>query len=266
MLNTDFDPTAIATDTIPPGLDQMAPGPVLAGFLSAIDVNVVSGYDRVVVLRAHQRMASHYQAHTYNDMTAITNVLAQEGETGEINLAAAEIRAALHLTRRSADIELSFALDLRQRLPQLHAMLESGVIDVQRAKTIDRHTCHLTTATARNVVERIADTAPQASWLPVSRNSALRQTHRRPRNATTEPSTNAGSLQNPPLMAQRTSQVWICHQTVLLPSPLLPSPAVSTRSPDRYEATVRHEPWTNSEQTSSWTSSKEQATPHKTEA
>jgi hypothetical protein len=134
---------------------------VLAGFLSAIDVNVVSGYDRVVVLRAHQRMASHYQAHTYNDMTAITSVLAQDGETGEIDLAAAEIRAALHLTRRSADIELSFALDLRQRLPQLHAMLESGVIDVRRAKAIDRHTCHLTTATARSVVERIAEAAPE---------------------------------------------------------------------------------------------------------
>jgi hypothetical protein len=58
-------------------------------------------------------------------------------------------------------MELSFALDLRQRLPQIHAMLGSGVIDVRRAKTIDRHTCHLTMATARSVVERIAEAAPQ---------------------------------------------------------------------------------------------------------
>jgi hypothetical protein len=161
MLKTDFDPTAFARDTIPPGLDQMTPGPVLAAFLSGIDVTMVSGYDRVVVLRAHQRMASHYQAHTYNDMTAITTVLAQDGETGEIDLAAVEIRAALNLTRRAADIELSFALDLQQRLPKVHAMLMDGSLDVKRAKTIDRETCHLTTATARSVVERISEAAPQ---------------------------------------------------------------------------------------------------------
>jgi hypothetical protein len=81
MLETDFDPTAFATDTIPPGLDEMTPGPVLAAFLSGIDVTMVSGYDRVVVLRAHQRMASHYQAHAYNDMTAITTATARSVQT-----------------------------------------------------------------------------------------------------------------------------------------------------------------------------------------
>lgn len=163
MLKTDFDPRATAADTIPPGLDQMTPGPVLAGFLSAIDVTTVSGYDRVVVLRAHQRMASHYQAHAYNDMTAISTVLAEDGEDPNYvnEMAAAEIRAALNLTRRAADVELAFALDLRQRLPLVHEMLESGTIDVRRARTIDHETCHLTTATARSVVERIAEAAPQ---------------------------------------------------------------------------------------------------------
>jgi len=162
MLETDFDPREIATDRVPPGLDEMQPGPVLAGFLSAIDVTTVSGYDRVVVLRAHQRMASHYQAHTYSDMAAITSVLSGDGEDHRYvsEVASAEIRAALNLTRRSADVELSFALDLKMRLPQIHAMLESGVIDVRRARTIDHETCHLTMGTARNVVQRIAEAAP----------------------------------------------------------------------------------------------------------
>jgi hypothetical protein len=161
MFATDFDTREIAMDQIPPGLDEMAPGPVLAAFLSGIDVTMVSGHDRVMVLRAHQRMASHYQAHTYTDMTAITEALGDCGEAYEEELASAEIGAALNLTHRSADIELSFALDLRQRLPKVHAMLKSGVTDVRRARTIDNGTCHLTIATARNVVERIAEAAPQ---------------------------------------------------------------------------------------------------------
>jgi len=67
----------------------------------------------------------------------------------------------LHLTRRSADVELSFAMDLRQRLPQVHHLLSIGAIDVRRAKTIERTTCHLSVSAARSVVERIAEAAPE---------------------------------------------------------------------------------------------------------
>jgi hypothetical protein len=163
MLNTHFDPREIVTEIIPSRLDGMAPGPVLGAFLSSVDIDGLSGYDRVVVLRAHQRMASHYQAQVYTDMAGIVESLDDPTSRfeGTTELASAEIGAALNLTRFSADMELSFALDLRQRLPQIHAMLESGVIDVRRAKTIDRETCHLTVPTARNVVERIAEAAPQ---------------------------------------------------------------------------------------------------------
>jgi len=163
MFDTDFDASTLVGEGIPPGLDQMVPGPVLAAFLSSIDVNTVSGYDRVVMLRAHQRMASHYQAHVYTDMAAVTNALDDDDARYEEVAAcgAAEIRAALNLTRRAADIELSFALDLHERLPQVHGMLMSGVIDVRRAKVIDRATGHLPMGTARSVVERIAEAAPE---------------------------------------------------------------------------------------------------------
>jgi len=53
MLNTHFDPREFATEQIPPRLDEMAPGPVLGAFLSSVDIDGLSGYDRVVVLRAH---------------------------------------------------------------------------------------------------------------------------------------------------------------------------------------------------------------------
>lgn len=135
---------------IPDRLDQMAPGPVLAAYLSSVDVSTLSGHDRVVVLRAHQRMVAHYQAKLYDDMVSVRDVFREMGDDSEdaAAMAASEIRCALHLTRRSADVELSFALDLAQRLPKVLRMLADGVIDYRRARTIERGTCHLSAAAA----------------------------------------------------------------------------------------------------------------------
>jgi len=36
-------------EPIPPGLDVMSPGPALAALLSSVDVDRVSGHDRVMV-------------------------------------------------------------------------------------------------------------------------------------------------------------------------------------------------------------------------
>ena len=146
-------------------LDDMAPGLFLAMYLSTIDVSKLSGYDQVVVLRAHQRMASFYQAATYQDMAAVnTTMLNHDGypqpDVEAAEMAAAEIRVALNLTRHAADVEMSFALELHRRLPHLFDMLASGAIDVRRAKVIERGTMHLSDGTAQSVVDTIADVAP----------------------------------------------------------------------------------------------------------
>jgi hypothetical protein len=165
IVDHESGPTGSERQVIPPRLDEMAPGPVLGTFLSGVDVGRLSGYDRVVVLRARQRMASHYTALVYTDMVSIADAYDAEypdwSQAANAACAAAEIRSALHLTRRAADIELSFALDLCRRLPQVHQMLMSGLIDARRAKTIDRGTCHLSIGAARGVVERIAQAAPR---------------------------------------------------------------------------------------------------------
>ncbi len=152
-----------AADGIPAGLDRMAPGPVLAAFLASIDVDRLSGYDRIVVLRAHHRMANHYLAHTYRDMAAVTTVLRDvyNGDTAEAGLAAeAEIRAALTWTRRMTESELGFALDSQQRLPRLFELLESGAIDVRKARVIVDGTMHLPIGTAQAVTAQVLDDAP----------------------------------------------------------------------------------------------------------
>src|SRR5665811_126722 len=151
-----------AVDVIPEGLDAMEPGPVLAGFLASLDVTTVSDYDRILVLRAHQRMASHYASRVYYDMVAVTNAMPEMTDRPDFaaEFAAAEIRAALHLTRRAADAELAFALELSDRLPRLADLLASGEIDVRRAKAIERGTTHLAPDVARTIVDRLVDLAP----------------------------------------------------------------------------------------------------------
>ncbi len=139
---------------IPAGLDVMAPGPFLAAILSSIDMTELSGRDRVVVLRARQRMASHYQANVYADMAAVADVL-EADFAGDLEIAtmatSAEIRAALNLTRRAADVELDLAVTLRRRLPAVWSALNAGDVDVRRARTIAYGTEHLTQDAARQV-------------------------------------------------------------------------------------------------------------------
>lgn len=145
---------------IPDDLDEIPPGPLLADELACIDVNRVCGYDRVVVLRAHQRMVNHFQAKVYEDMVAVCDVLADPDAMEGFDSSAAEIRAALHLTRHSADSELVFALDLDDRLSSVAAAMQAGQLDGRRAKVIDRHTSDLPDHTARRIVDMVIDEAP----------------------------------------------------------------------------------------------------------
>jgi hypothetical protein len=148
---------------VPSDLDEIPPGPELAAVLWGIDVRRISGYDRVVVLRAHQRLVSHYTAWLYEDMAAVVDALDEHNDTPHWDAAesaAAEIRAALTLTRRSADVEVGIALELRSRLPRVHAMLASGVLDLRRARVLLSDTGHLSDAAARRVIDAVADDAP----------------------------------------------------------------------------------------------------------
>jgi hypothetical protein len=148
-------------DWVPDNLEAVPPGYVLAAMLDDIDLDTCSGYDRIRVLQAQQRMASHYSARSYQTMTSVVDVMTEgPDEVGFAEeAAAAEIRAALRLTRRSADVELSFALELRQRTPLVWEALQSGAIDVRRARVIVNGTLHLSDAGARDVVDHVISDA-----------------------------------------------------------------------------------------------------------
>jgi Domain of unknown function (DUF222) len=154
---------ADADVSIPAGLAEMAPGPFLAAILSTIDVTTLSGYDRVVVLQARQRMASHSEAATYEATSAIADHYFElDGDFVSADEAAElEIRAALRLTRRSANIRLTLAHDLHHRLPAVGRALAAGDIDVPRSRVLCHETGHLDDDTARRVVDLVIDEAPR---------------------------------------------------------------------------------------------------------
>ncbi|MEN8239499.1 MAG: DUF222 domain-containing protein, partial [Actinomycetota bacterium] len=145
-------------------LDGMQPGPFLAIAVSGIDLDGLSVEDRIVVLRAYQRLSSHYTAQVYAAMVSVVDSF--ENDEGydrcwACEATAHELRCALHLTRRSADVEVSFAVDLCERLPRVWEALLEGLIDRPRARTIVWQTTHLTDDEARAVVDRIIDRAPE---------------------------------------------------------------------------------------------------------
>lgn len=100
-------------------LEGMEPSPVLAAFLSTLTDETLSGFDRVRVLQAYQRLASVFQAQVLDAMASISDLMSEIESDPEIaaESAAAEIGAALRLTRRAADSDLALAIDLKERLP-----------------------------------------------------------------------------------------------------------------------------------------------------
>jgi Domain of unknown function (DUF222)/HNH endonuclease len=152
-----------STSVFPGGLFDREPGPELAAFLSVVDPNELSGHDQVRVLQAHQRLVSHFQAKVYENIAGLTELMVDfdgDVETG-LEATALELRAALRLTRRMANVEIELAEDLKHRLPQVAEALSCGEIDVRRARVLTTGTSHLTESQARHVVSKVIDRAPE---------------------------------------------------------------------------------------------------------
>jgi Domain of unknown function (DUF222) len=146
---------------LPDGLAEMAPGPELAALLAGIDRSRLNGHEMVIVLQARARLVAHDQAEMYADMMEVA--LSPPGDANSAperveqldEDSAAEIGAALRLTRRAADIALGVAWDLTERLPEVWQALHQGSIDLPRARVICDHTGHLPEDQARGVTRVI---------------------------------------------------------------------------------------------------------------
>jgi hypothetical protein len=147
-----MDRSEIRGDVIPDDLDAWVPGPFLAAVIATVDRSVLSGHDLVVLLRAEDRLISHYQAGRYQSIAEIGSVLADP------EVASSEVGVALHLTRAAADTETGLAEGLAGH-PQIREALGAGLIDLRRARvlveslgTIDQ---------AQVVLDRVLPQAPE---------------------------------------------------------------------------------------------------------
>jgi Domain of unknown function (DUF222)/HNH endonuclease len=144
-------------DALHPEVDVMAPGGVVSVWLSGVDLDTLSGPDRVRALRGHSRMVAYHQAMMFQAITSIADEIDATWEEPDPELtmdaAVAELRAALHLTRRAAEFELGFAFASRHRMPAVLQALRSGSIDLRRARVLVDETIHLSDEHARRIVD-----------------------------------------------------------------------------------------------------------------
>ena len=154
--------TALNRD-LPHGLDHLPPGPELGALLASIDVRALDGHDRVVVLRALDRMVSWYQSQRYEAIAAVAEAMDYVDPVERAEAAAAEIQPALRLTRRAAEREVFLADGLVKRVPGVRDLLADGRIDLRRARVLVHGTDHLPVDAARQAVDRIADAAPRCT-------------------------------------------------------------------------------------------------------
>ncbi len=156
-----WDETESDRQLIPTDLDEWIPGPHLSAVLSSIDSSRLNGHGAVIVMRAWAHQVSHDQAGYYRSIREVATAVPTD-ENGPplrseqwFEYTNLELRAALTLTRRAADSELGFAYDLVERLPAVWDALNSGDIDLRKAREIARGTDHLDDHTARIVVDRV---------------------------------------------------------------------------------------------------------------
>ncbi len=162
-------------DSLPSEFTDLPPGPALAAALASIDVDRLSGHDRVVALRAAARLEAHYAARKTRAMVAIRDALAAEFAADPVpgddvdEAAVAEIQAALCLTGATAASWYADALALRDRLPAVWEALAAGRIDAVRARVLVDETTHLDPDAARDLVDAVLGWAADRTTTQIKR-------------------------------------------------------------------------------------------------
>ncbi len=129
--------------------------------LAVVEWDRLTPYDLLIVLRAQHRQIAHYQAGL--SWTANQVVAAYEDEDCDDPMglkeaadgAAAEIGAALRLTRRSSEMVTELSVELLRRLPAVWEALLEGDIDLPRARVLVKGTLYLGAAAASAVVDSV---------------------------------------------------------------------------------------------------------------
>jgi hypothetical protein len=138
-----------------PSLEALPADMALAAIVFTTDRSRLSGYDLVRLLQAEDRLMSAVQSRRLRTIGDISEVF------GDSDSAAAEVGAALHLTRAASEADVRLAEHLGEH-PRVWGMLRSGDIDMRRAKVIVDGLTGIERETAEAVLDQVL---PDASEL-----------------------------------------------------------------------------------------------------
>jgi hypothetical protein len=144
---------------LPDDLDDLAPGPLLALIVSSVDPSRLNGHDLVRLMRARARLSSHHEATKYVAMAEIAFAPPSGPESEvlrsneQVEYAALEVGAALSLTRRSSEDQLSRAVSLTGRLRRVLEVFTAGNLDLSRVRVFDDMLGHLPQETVDVVLD-----------------------------------------------------------------------------------------------------------------
>ncbi|MDJ0496742.1 MAG: hypothetical protein QNJ89_02855, partial [Acidimicrobiia bacterium] len=137
---------------VPVNLEEIPPGAELGRVLASLDWDRLSDHDLIRVLQAQDRQVSHYQAGRAWTINRVAERYQQGCREGSFDWgdaqkgAAAEVGAALCLTRRSAESETGFSVELLRYRPGVFDALLLGRIDRGRARVLVDATLHVSDA------------------------------------------------------------------------------------------------------------------------
>jgi len=147
-------------DTLAPGLlpgvawSQFEPSGLLTDLLSSRDVGRLDADDALETAAAWERLVAHAQAQQFRVLARFASL--REGPDSD-EFAADEVAPVLHLSRGTAGARLDLATRLSTQLPDTLAELQSGTIDLPKARAISE---------ATEVLDEAATAAVQARVLP----------------------------------------------------------------------------------------------------
>ncbi len=151
---------------VPENIEDIPPGAELAQVLASLDWECLSDHDLIRVLKAQDRQISHYEAGrawTINEVAARHQDECRDGSFEYHHAtagAAAEVGAALHLTRRAAETVTGFSMELLRCRPLVFEALLFGRIDIRRARVLVDSTMFVSDAVAHVVIEEVLAEAP----------------------------------------------------------------------------------------------------------
>lgn len=153
--------TAPERQVLPGGLEGIPPGPYLAAMVSSIDVSQLNGHDAVRLMQTQARLSSHHEAGKYQAMAEVAYSPPSDPDSGvlrsseEVEYAAVEVAAALTLTRRSSEDQLSRAVSLTGLLRRVWDAFSAGLVDLPKVRIFEQTMGHLPEETVDFVLDGI---------------------------------------------------------------------------------------------------------------